>query len=394
MAAIAAAALPFGLFMHAQAVVLPLWATGDLGTDAAGWGRFQSLRFAAATIGILILGPLSDRLGQRRVGSGSTLGCAAAVLVLALAGWHGSKPLAAVGFAALGIALSSTFVNLNALALLVSERRPARANAVYRSTLTAGRVVGPIGATALGTFIGGYTGVLLIFAGLLAASAAALRFYHPAVGDASAAGRAGVGWRAEVAGMWRTYRSGFAVRPLVAFLVLSQLWQGFAFGAGSFAAIRVATDLKLGDAAFGAISGVGGLLALAALAAVAPVADRLPVKWLYALALVPAPLALAGLASPSPWVAAGCYLAFIPLTTISTIPSGVWIKRAAAAGGISLAAGYSVFKVVQMVLASIAVALLSAVEAWRGLPGLFLAAAAASLAAGVLLLILLRVPPE
>ena len=65
--AVVAGAFVTGLALAAITTLLPLHATRNVGLSSAQFARVLSLRMAGITVGVILLGALSDRFGNKRM---------------------------------------------------------------------------------------------------------------------------------------------------------------------------------------------------------------------------------------------------------------------------------------------------------------------------------------
>jgi YNFM family putative membrane transporter len=357
MSAIAATALLFGLFTSGADTILPLWATRDLGWSAADWALLRSLRFAGILVGVVLLGALSDRFGQRRIGALSLVG--AAVLTLGF----GLLPprLAWFVMPVYGALVSTGFVNLNTLTQQVSARRQGLANSIYRSVGAGAGIVAPVLATALAGAWGSYSRVFLALALVVAAAAAVLGF-HP--DDAPSAPLAD--WRRELAGAWAGYRQVLGQRPLMRYIHLSNLAMNTVAGVSAFAAIYFTHELGQSDQRYGFFASVTGLLVFAANVLGGFFLDHVALRRLsgWLVLLSGASCALMGtLRSPVLFIVGWCV--FAPTANLFILPASMWVSRAA--GPASLAAVFSVHKILTAAYLAGTMLLLGLLERWLGI---------------------------
>ncbi|MHB9132288.1 MAG: MFS transporter [Armatimonadota bacterium] len=362
MAVLAVTALLFSLFTVAVDVLMPLWATKSLHCSAGEWAQLRSLRMVGVLLGVILLGGLSDRFGQRLVGAISMLGVAVILVALALGPDRGIW----VAMPIFGALVSTAFVNLNTLTQQVSERRQGLANTIYRSIGAGAGIVAPVGATMLALLWGGYTAVFYAAAVLLVASAAVLLLY-PGEKTPPPAGNL----RAEVARLWSGYATALRQRSLMRFIHISQIWGCTLAGVGAFAAIRFTRDLGQTDQQFGLVSTVGGILAFLATAGAGLFIDRVSIRKMHILigvvsGLCAALMGVSDLLLPS---VLG-YLAFGPLTTMLVAPTSMWISRAAGAG--TQIAAFSVHKVLSATYAAVAMVLVGILEQHVGMRNILL----------------------
>jgi MFS family permease len=348
-------------FCYAAAdVVLPLWATHDLGLDAADWARLRSLRFAG--VGVILLGAVSDRLGPRRCAAGALL---ASGLVTALFRLNSRTVLWAL-MPVFGALVSTAMINLNTLTQAVSATRPGVANTVYRSVGAGAAIMAPVAATFLAVAWGGYPAVFLLLA-LLSALGAWVLLAYPAAEPVRPFGHP---WQ-ELRGMWRGYAGALREKPLMRYLHLSQVWFSSLGCVGGFAAIRLTRELGLSDRAFGVLSTCCGVLTFALIAGTGLCLDRMSLRRLHVGAgVVAAAGALLMGASDSPWLTAAGMLVATPCSTVLIAPASMWVSQAA--GGASQVAAFAVHKVITALYLSTAMFLFGVLESRLGIRGVLL----------------------
>jgi len=378
MAVIASSALLFSLFASGADVVLPLWVTGSLGFTPAQWAQLRSLRMVGVLVGVVVLGALSDRFGERLLGALSMLGIACMLIALALGG--GSGLWGAMPF--YGAFVSTAFVNLNSLTQYISDRRQGAANSIYRSVGAAAGVVAPLLVTRLAVVWSGYPRVLLALAVCLVAAAAVLVRY-----PGHAARRPLAGLRTELFLQWASYRSATRERPLMRAIHLQQAWGAALAAVSTFAAIRFTQQLGLEDEQFGALCTVGGVLGFAATALGGLVLDTVSLRRLcaYGGCLLGLCSVVMGLADSVPLTIVG-FLAYAPVSALLIAPQSMWVSRAA--GSATQAAAFSVHKAVTAVYYSAAIWLLGVLEAMIGIRLILLYSGAIAALLGLLFLAL------
>ncbi len=383
MAVVAFTTVFFSLFAVGADVVFPLWATTELGLTAGDWADLRALRMIGILAGVIILGPFSDRFGQRLLGALSMLGVA--VIMAALC--YGPGRTIYLIMPVFGALVSTAFVNMNTLTQGVSHTRQGLANTIYRSVGTAAGITAPVLATWLSLVWGGYRPVFLVFAAALVVSAAILWFYPkehvpPPLGSA----------KAELARLAGTYLSGLREKPLVAFIVVSQLWGNLLAGVGTFAAIYFTRELGQTDQQFGQLSAVVGIAALIGTMAAGFVLDRVSLRALHVgVGLAAAGSAiLIGLVPRLPMATIGLLL-FVPLTTLLIGPTSMWISRAA--GQCTQTAAFSLHKVATAGLLALTTLLLGLLEPLLGIRLLMLTGGLLA-ALSALGFLLLKEPPR
>lgn len=368
MSVLAACAALFAISNSAFDMIAPLWATSDLGLDAAGWAHLRSLRFTGTFIGILALGVLAERLGSRRMAAISLVlgGCALACMGLGLP-W-----LVTVCMPLFGALVSTTFVNLNALTQQVSRQRQGLANGIYRGIAAGMAVLAPLAATALAHHFGAWAPVLHLAALVTALGGLVILFYPEERSD-------GRSLREVLRGFASTARN----RRLWTFIVLDQA-MAFSQGAfAAFAALRLTRQLGLSEPAFGLVCTIGACLGLAAVLAAGLLVQRIPLAWGMATAWVlsAAGSLLLGLGDGlALGIAATLLVAFgWPITSV---PGSMWISLSGGAN----ATAFTVHKIVQAGVAAGSMALVGWLEPLTGMRPLLVAGGLIGLPLVVLIL--------
>lgn len=308
-----------GLVFAALDIVLPLWLTGELGYTAADWARVRSLRMAGILVSVILLGGLSDRFGQRRLGWLSLLACGIALSILALGPPGGVWILIPI----IGGCISTAFVNMNTLTQGISAERQGFINASYRGIHATTGIIAPVAVTALAVAFGGYPRVLMLCAVSMLLSALLLRRF-PREETAPFATLS-----EEFRNLFSGYQQALSQKPLMRFIVVSILWGAMISVVGAFAAIRFVRELGFSDRAFGIITATGGLLTLAAILLSGFVLDRMPLRTFSLWASGGASLAalVMGL-SESPALSAIAYCLHMPLAGALNAPFSMWVSRA------------------------------------------------------------------
>lgn len=357
MAVVSASTLFFMLFVCAVEVILPLWVTRDLGLSASDWAHLRSLRFAGVLVGVIVLGALSDRFGERLLGAISMFGLAALLLLLS----YGQGRALWFAMPLYGALVSTAFVNLNTLTQFVSLMRQGLANTIYRGVGALAGVIAPVGATWLAGRWGGYPAVLASLSALLCVGGILLLRYPPEQTVAP------VGpFRDEIARLWSGYRTALAERQLMWATHLWQLWYSMVAGVGTFAAIRLTRELGQTDAAFGLLSSGAAVLGLLATVLGGFVLDRLPLRQISAWGMAGASLfcLLMGVGDSVTLAAVGL-LGHLPLSGALAAPVSMWVSRAA--GGATQSAVFAVQKVIAAAYVAATAALLGLLERWVGI---------------------------
>lgn len=382
MAVLAVSAALFSMFTVGIDIILPLWTTHDLQLTAGQWAQLRALRFFGVVGGVIVLGALSDRFGQRLLGALSMLGT-----VVLLVWLRFSAASIWVIMPILGALVSTSFVNFNTLIQQVSARRQGVANSIYRGIGAATVIVAPVIATRLGAAWGGYPPVFLVFAVILVVAALVLFLYPgeevpPSLGNL----------RAEVERLWSGYITACRQRPLMIFILLSLLWGNLLAGVGAFIAIRLTRELGQSDEWFGTVSAIGGAAALCATIVVGIVLDRLSLRKLHGVVgcLCGLCSVLMGV-SDSAWLTAVAVILFSAVSTLLFGPSSMWVSRAAGEG--TQVAAFSVHKILSALTVAFAMAALGWLEHLVGIRAIFLFGGLASLLTA-LGFFLLAEPPQ
>lgn len=375
MAAIAATAALFGLFTAGADTALPLWVTRDLGWSASQWALLRSLRFIGILLGVVLLGALSDRCGQRRLGA---LALAGAGLTAVAFAWL-PKATTWLAMPLFGALVSTGFVNLNTLTQQVSTRRQGLANAIYRSVGAATGMLAPLLVTALASVWDGYGRVFLALAATALAAALVLG-HHPEDPPSAPLGH----WRAELGTMWQAYRAVLHQRELMRFIHVSNIALNATAGVGAFAAIYFTRELAQSDQRFGLFASVTGLLVFAATVLGGLFLDHVSLRrlcgWLVLVAGISCVL-MGARRSPALFVSGWCV--FAPTSCLFVLPISMWVSRAA--GPASQAAAFSVHKIFSAAYVAGTMLLLGALERWCGIRALLLGGGVLGAASALLL---------
>jgi MFS family permease len=410
MAVVVCSTLFFSFFSVGLDIVLPLWVTGALGLTAADWASLRMLRMVGILVGVILLGPLSDRFGQRVIGAVSMVGVATILVGLC----YGTNRTLWLTMPVLGALISTAFVNLNTLTQGVSAARQGLANTIYRSVGVATSIGAPVAATGLATVWGGYRPVFLSFAAALLVAAVILWFYP---NETTPPPLGGLG--AELRRLWRAYLPAFRERPLIAFLLVSQLWGNLLAGVGLFVAIRFVRELlpahvrhphpidlaagqawlrllphdpaRQGDLWFGALGTVGGIVTLLGVLLLGLRLDRLSLRRTHMVLGLLASLCAAGMGlTDSVLLTAAAAVLFIAFTTMLIAPTSMWTSRAA--GAASQTAAFTVQKVSTAGMLAVTTALLGWLEPHVGIRALMLYGGLASLTLSFAYLMLAEPP--
>lgn len=343
-------------------VILPLWATRDLGLQAADWAHVRSLRFAGVLAGVVLLGAVSDRLGPRR---GAVLALSAAGVVTGLF-WLNSRSVLWLLMPVFGALLSTAMVNLNTLTQAVTPTRQGVANSVYRGVGAAAGIVAPIVATFLANAWGGYPAVFLLL-GALTVLGGVVVLAYPMDEPMAPLERP----TREFRRFWGVYASALRERALMRYIHVSQLCLNSLACVSGFVAIRLTRELGMSDRSFGVFSTAVGVLTFALIAGAAFCVDRLSLRRVHlAVGLVAAAgTVLMGAAHSLTLTCLGALLA-MPLSAMLIVPGSMWVSRAA--GGASQTAAFAVHKVVTALYLSAAMFVFGLLERWVGIRGVLL----------------------
>lgn len=359
----------------------PLWIVEDLHYAKSQWAQMRSLRFAGVTIGVIFLGALSDRFGQRRIAAWCLFGMAAILLLLGC-GWSQGIWYTMPFYGAFA---STMFVNLNALTQIVSAQRQGLANTIYRGVNAATAVLAPFAVTFLRGAWHGYLWVLLTLALLFVISGLVL-LLHPN----DVAPRALAPLRRELAQLWSGYRVALRQRALVRYIHISQIWGNVMIGVSTFAALRF---LELGRSApeIGVIGTAAGVMALAATIAIGFILDRVSLRRVHIVIGIASGLAslLMGLGN-NLWLTIFAYILFVALTNMLLSPISMWVSRAA--GESTLTAAFSLHKVLAAFYVTAATMLAGYLEQWVGMRMVFFTGGALGIALACCYLLLPEPP--
>lgn len=350
--ALAASAFLAAFALGAADVIMPLWATRELAMSAADWANVRSLRFAGVLVGVILLGAVSDRFGQRRTAIGMLVVIG---LLTALFGLN-SRLLLWVLMPLFGALVSTVYVNFNTLTQQVSAARQGAANTVYRSVGAAAGIVAPVAATSLAVVWGGYPAVFLALGPLLGLAAWALlgypaheplrRLEHPVV---------------EVRLLLRGYAAAWREKSLMRFIHLTSLWYSALGGVGAFAAIRLTRELGMSDRAFGWLSTGVGALTLILLLTAGRYLDRLSLKRFHiAIGLAASVATLVMGCSDNRVLTSAGFAVAASLYVLLVGPTSMWVSRSA--GPATQGSAFAVQKVIGALYVSAAMFLFGALE--------------------------------
>lgn len=361
MVVLAASAVLFLGVFSGMEVLLPLWATRELGMSAGEWAQLRSLRMGGITVGVVVLGALSDRFGQRMLAAWSMFAVALLIVLMALGG-KGAVWLAMPLF---GACFSTGMVNMNTLIQQVSERRQGVANTIYRSIGAATGIVAPVLVTGLALVWHGYPSVMLLGAGLIVIAGLVMLRYP---GEATAPPLGAL--RMEIARLWAAYRTALRQRELLRFFFVSMTWGNLLAGIGAFVAIRYTAQLHTSDPYFGLVNAAGGLAALLATVAAGFFLDRVSLRRLHGVGGLVASLCsvVMGL-TDAVSVTTVALVLFSALASMLIAPTSMWVSRAAGAG--TQIAAFSVHKVTSALYLGLTMVLLSWLEGQIGIRAIF-----------------------
>lgn len=360
----------------------PLWLVRGLGFTADQWAQLRSLRFTGVLVGVVILGALSDRFGQRCIATISLFGMGVLLAILG-AGWaQGIWVVMPIH----GALASTAYVNMNALIQGVSARRQGLANTIYRSVGAAVGVIAPIAVTFLALLFQGYPPVLLTLAAVFVVSGIVLLF-HPNDVPAKPLGS----MRDEMKQLWQGYRTALRERGLMGYIHASQIWGNTLVGVGAFASLRL-MELGQSDQQVGVIGTVAGVVTLLTTIGAGFLLDRASLRTMHLVVGV-----IAGVASMAMGV--GNYLGvtivafviFSAVTMMLTAPMSMWVSRAA--GECSQTSAFTVHKVFAALYLTAAMQLAGVLVRYIGMQQIFLYGGILSLVATLLYLLLPEPPP-
>jgi MFS family permease len=361
MAVVAVSSAFFNLTAAGAEVFLPLWVTRDLGFTASQWAQLRSLRMIGVLVGVILLGALADRLGQRLIGVATMLGGALVLFALSL-GYPGSIW---IGMPLFGAAISTTLVNLNTLTQQISVRRQGVANTVYRSVGAATSILAPVLVTGLAAIWHGYPLVLRASALVLVVGALMLAVYPgeplpPPLNKLTD----------ELHSLWRGYRHVLAQRRLMSFMHVSLLWNNILAGVGTFAAIRFTQQLGQTDQEFGTLSAIAGAASLLVTAGSGFFLDRVSLRKLHGVGAILASLCSLLLGSSDVLLLSATALVIYRLLIYMLVgPTSMWVSRVAGSG--TQSAAFSMQKVLGAIYVAITTAILGVLESWIGMRGIF-----------------------
>ena len=364
MMVMAGTALFFSLFSAGVETILPLWVTKDLGFTADQWAQLRSLRFFGVFIGVILLGALSDRFGQRLLSVISMLGAAASLIGF----WCWGKQVIWIVMPIYGTLVSTAFVNLNTLIQQVSARRQGVANSIYRAIGAGAGIMVPATVTWLGAQWGGYPRVFGLCAALLVASAIIL-WQYPGEETPPALGKL----RDELRQLGGIYLTAVKQRQMMIFIVLSMVWGNVLAGVGAFFAVYYTLPeyLHQSDASFGKVMSIAGGACLLATLLTGLFLDRISLKKLHGVAgVLTGVCSLAmGLTESPVFIALG-FIIFSLVASTLVGPSSMWVSRVAGDG--TQTAAFTVHKVFAALFLATAMWVMSLLEKTIGIRLIFL----------------------
>ena len=383
MTVLSSSALLFALVTTGLDILFPLWVTSGLGMSPAEWAELRSMRFKGVFVGVILLGTLADRFGTRRISVYSIYVLSA---TLALMG-SGHQQLVWLLMPVLGALMSTVFVNMNAMVQLVSDRYQGVANSIYRSVGALAGIVSPVLVTGMAAWWGGYAAVLYVLAALLFCAGLLLHQHPPDPLSTSLQPL-----RKEFVALLGQYLTALRERPLINYILISQVWSNCLGAIGVFAAIRFTLELHLSDQQFGFVSTLGAALVFLAIAASGFILDRVSLRRLHCIAGVVAGLAcmVMGASHSLALSILGYYVSIVSSTPLVG-PISMWVSRAA--GSASQTSAFSIHKVLSALILFLAIDLFAWLEPMIGIQRLlFYCGIAATL--GAFLFLLLPEPPK
>lgn len=375
-----AAAFASSMALSGMLVILPLYATQTLGLSNAEYSRLLSLRMLGITVGVLLLGALSDRFGTKKLTALSLIAgglCFSVLGMVPLVGFLILIPLFS-GF------LSTAFVNLNHLTQLVDVQRQGMANTWYRAAGTLAGIVAPIIMTQLFSnimWVMAVIGVLLVICGLLIQS-------YPIVENSMPF----KDWATEFRRMASQYRCALGQRHLMKFLHYSLIWAALSAVISTFAAIRLTHDLGASTVLYGNSCALGAALSLGAILLLGVWLDRVPIKsstlWLFFISSIGI-LAIGVFNSLT--IAMVAFIIASVAGNVAISPLSIWISREAGGAGMSLA--FTVQKVLSASYLAVATFVFGLLEPTIGIKAMFIWCGLLSLII-LAVMSLLRRPPD
>lgn len=362
MGVIVSTTLLWGMFSSGAEVLLPLWVSGELGLSADQWAHLRSLRMIGVLVGILPLGVLTERYGDRLLGA-----ICMALIAVVLVAWSMGESLALwVGMPIYGALVSAAFVNMNTLTQRISDARQGLANSIYRSVYACAAIFAPVIVTRLAKAWHGYPPVLYTLAGALVVGAVVLMQYP----DHRLPARTVGAWGA-CRDMWVSYRQACRNRDLMRMILLTQFWFAAVAAVGTFAAIRFTQELGVSDGRFGEYGAASGLLTLLGVICSGFLLDRVSIrKFSIVCAMGAAACCLVMGLGDSVAVSAVAFILHGPLHMMLSSPVSMWVSRSA--GDTSQTSAFSMHKVVTAAFLAASVALLGLLESRYGMRTLLL----------------------
>lgn len=362
MGVIASTTLLWGMFSSGAEVLLPLWVSGELGLNADQWAHLRSLRMVGVLVGILPLGVLTERYGDRLLGAV----CMVLIAVVLVAWSMGGSVSLWVGMPIFGALVSAAFVNMNTLTQRISDARQGLANCIYRSVYACAAIFAPIVVTRLAKTWNGYPPVLYTLAAALVAGGALLMLYPDRRRPAGTVGA----WGA-CRDMWVSYRQALRSRDLMRMILVTQFWFASVAAVGTFAAIRFTQELGVSDRRFGEFGAAAGLLTLIGVSCSGLLLDRVSIRRFSILcAMGSAACCLVMGLGDSVAVSAVAFILYGPLHMMLSSPVSMWVSRSA--GDASQTSAFSMHKVVTAAFLAAGVALLGLLESRYGMRAVLL----------------------
>lgn len=359
---IAATAFFFGLVTFGFDTLLPLWTTHELGMSAGDYANLRVLRMIGIFAGVIVLGAISDRCGQKRIAVFALLGSGISLLCTLLYPWA-----LWITLPVLGALVSTGMINLNTITQGASIHRPGMANSVYRGMYAITSIAAPVLVTWLAMRWHGYSSVLILLVGSLLTAALILNSYpgqssiHP--------------WQPfiqEVRNLWQRYHYIMRCKALMRFMHVSILANALLASVSLFAAIYFTRYLDMPDRQFGLWSGAAGLLLLLLTAGLGLLLDRIPLQLLHLILLLIAGgcTLLMGFGATLTLILPG-FLVALALQNLIVAPNSLWIGRAVATDARTSA--FTVHKVLSATYFAATTAVFGILERLIGIQGVWVA---------------------
>ena len=361
----------------------PLWVVRGLGYSESQWAQMRSLRFTGVLLGVILLGALSDRFGQRRIAAIALFGMAV-VLGLLGCGWQqGIWVLMPIH----GAFASTVYVNLNTLIQGVSARRQGLANTIYRGAGAATGILAPVAVTWLAVAWRGYPVVMLALAVVFIASGLVL-LYHPNDVAASPLGPL----RQEVRQLWSGYRVALRQRGLMNYIHVSQIWGNVLIGVNAFGILRLTRELGQTDQQAGLVGTIAGLAALLGTVGAGIILDRVSLRNMHiVIGLVTGVSSLLMGVGNMLGLSIVAFILYSAMVTMSAAPMSMWVSRAA--GESTQTAAFSIHKVFSALYVTASMVLVGYLEKYTGMRVIFLYGGILGTLAALLYFLLPEPPP-